>query len=95
MKKNFKENSNNYGMECIFYYLRRIVFQFQLLQLVHLTDRWPNIYEIMMNLLTGQHLPSSAINNKKESWKIQCGSAQRNVYNIEYQKNMEITVAVC
>ena len=63
-KENFKEKSNKSEMQCVVCYSRGIAFNFQLLQLVRLTDRWSTFYE-RMNHLTGQYLLSSAINKKE------------------------------
>ena len=46
-----------------------------------------------MNHVNGQHLLSSAINEKeRETWKVQRGSSQRKVLYIVYEKNMDITI---
>ena len=39
-----------------------------------LTDRWSTFYKTRVDYLIQQHLLSSAINKKRELWKVQCGS---------------------
>ena len=57
--------------------LKAYALDFQLLQLVRSTDPGSTFYETRMNLLSGQHLLSIAINKKeRETWKVQCGSSQ-------------------
>ena len=67
----------NFEVQCTLCYSRCIAFDFQLLQLVRLTEPSSAFYETRMNRSNGQHLLSSAIIKKeKEIWKTQCGSSQ-------------------
>ena len=92
-KENFREKSSNFEMQCVVCYSRCIALHFQLLQLLHLTDRWSTFYETRMNHLMGQHLLSIAINKKeRETRKVQRGRTQWKVLYIVYGKNMEITI---
>ena len=76
-KKNFKERSKNFEIQCSVCYSRCIALHFQLLQLVGLTNRWSTFYETRMNRLMEQFLLFQSINKtERETWKVQCGSTQ-------------------
>ena len=92
-KKNFKEKSNNFEMQCIVRQSRCIALHFQLLQLVRLTGLWSTFYETRINRLTGQHLFLNEINKKRKE-NMKSTVHKQTVQYIVYEKNIEITICV-
>ena len=92
-----QKRSKNFEIQCILYYCRCIALHFQLWQLVCLTDQWSTFYKTRMGCLSGQYtyFQVRSIKKKGKHEKVQCGSSKWKVYDIVYEKNMDITLWVC